>query len=102
MILSYELQNAYNRFYKDMRKYIWSYEVVDALASLEISIYRACPDPVEIRSCITRLKSMIYANLVDDSELKDSLSAIEDLLSPDVSIGCMIDVVREVIPVENN
>jgi hypothetical protein len=62
-----------------MRKYIWDYDVVEALADLEVASYRIFPDVREVHEALSRLKYLVSYYDVDDEELAAALDAFEEL-----------------------
>ena len=50
MISAKQIQNAYVDLYEKLREYIWPAHVVSKIADLEISVYRAFPDLIEIKN----------------------------------------------------
>ncbi len=80
MISYATIQHAYNDLYVEVRKYLWEFPAVEALADLELACYQACPDLDNVRRQLSRFKS--YARCVDDDkDLNDAISAFEDILS---------------------
>lgn len=105
MISSTELHNAYNDLYKQMRRYIWSINTVQILASLEVAVYKAFPDESEVRKCYDALYRDIKGDIPRDEDTEDfykSFDEFEDTLNNFDSIYNDIYVVSEVLVNENN
>lgn len=98
MISSADIQNFYNDMYKQLRKYIWDFSVVAALADLEIAVYKKFQNMNDIKSRFYRLRSQIVEVLSKDEELKDSFDAFEGLFEED-TIYVKINKVEEVLQV---
>lgn len=98
MISSADIQNFYNDMYKQLRKYIWDFSVVAALADLEIAVYKKFQNMNDIKARFYRLRSQIVDVLPTDEELKDSFDAFEELFEED-TIYVKINKVEEVLQV---
>lgn len=98
MVSYADVQNAYNKVYAEVRKYIWDFSVVAALADLEIAVYKTCQDIPDIRMKLQRFKSMIVDVLYEDEDLKKRLEYFENLIK-DNEVYVKLNMVNEVIPV---
>jgi len=98
MISSADIQNSYNAMYKQLRKYIWDFSVVAALADLEIAVYKKFQNMNDIKARFYRLRSQIVDVLSTDEDLKGALDAFEDVLKDD-NIYVKINKVEEVLQV---
>jgi len=96
MISYSDIQNAYNRVYAAMRKYIWDFSVVEALADLEIAAYKTFPNLSEVRSRFYRLRGMVSYLFPEDKEMKKRFDSLGDILEEDVTFS-KINQVNEVI-----
>lgn len=96
MVSYADIQNAYNKLYTQVSKYIWSFPVVAALADLEIAIYQTCQDLVDIRSRYLRFRGLITSVLYNDEELKEAMDNLESLIYED-SVYVKLNKVNEVI-----
>ena len=85
MISTNDIQRAYNDLYVELRKYIWGFEVVKAIADLEVASYTAFPDMAELKSVLSKLKMLIRYDM-DDEELKESFDKFEELIKDDPEI----------------
>ena len=74
-----KFQLAYNDLYVAMRRYIWDYDVVEALANLEVAAYRMFPDVREVHDALTELKYLVSYYELDDEELTAAFDAFEEL-----------------------
>ena len=98
MISSSSIQNAYDALYKQMRKYIWDFPVVAALADLEVAVYKKFQDLSDTRTKFYRLRSSVVDVLHTDEEFKDSFDEFEDILK-DNEVFAKINQVEEVLQV---
>ena len=98
MISSSAIQNAYNGLYKELRKYIWDFSVVAALADLEIATYKRFQNLSDVRTKFYRLRSQITDVLHTDEDLKDAIDAFENILE-DQEVFVKINQVEEVLQV---
>ena len=83
MVSFAKIQNAYNKIYVELRKYVWDFSTVAALADLEISVYKTCQDLSDIRTKYYRLKSLITDVIRVDEELSRRLDSFEELIHED-------------------
>lgn len=96
-----DIQNAYNKLYAEIRKYIWDFATVAALADLEIAVYKTCQDLSDIRTKFLRLKSMLIEIMYSDEEIKHRLEYFEDLIN-EGDVYVKLNMVQEVIPDADN
>lgn len=97
MIGQHEIVNLYNKLYVCARNYIWNYYQVETLADLEVAIYKACPDIVEIRSALTRFYLACLDVIREDEEFKQAYEAMKDLIDSDKTIYTMLNKVEETL-----
>lgn len=96
MISYSDVQNAYNKLYVSLRKYIWDFSVVEALADLEIAAYKTFPDVADVRSKFYRLRGMISFLFIEDEDMKKRFDSLGDILEEDITFS-KINQVNEVI-----
>ncbi len=96
MISYADIQVAYNRLYTEVRKYLWDFSVVAALADLEIAIYKTCQDLSDIRTKFYRFKSLITDVLYTDEELSCAIDYLESLILED-NVYVRLNQVNEVV-----
>ena len=101
MISAVDIQNAYINLYKELRKYIWSAEMVEAIVDLEIAVYETFPDMNRIRKHFKAVKSNLYDIFhSDDKEaaqaMKDVVSKFEEMLTDEVGYS-RIEKVQEAL-----
>lgn len=99
MINSEELQTAYTRLYKQLRKYTWDFCTVQLIADLEISVYRRIPNMSEIRSVFSKLRSAVQDIVRDDGEFQSEVDAFQARLDEDDEVYTKLNQVREVITI---
>ena len=97
MISSSKIQHEYNRLYKELRKYIWDFRAVEAIADLEISVYKLCPDLNEIQSNFDNLRYFTNELEFDDEDLSKRLNKFEDLIQSDDTPFAKLWNVKEVV-----
>lgn len=93
-----DIQHAYNKLYAELRKYIWDFSAVVALADLEIAVYKTCQDLLDIRVKLSRLKYQIMDVVYQDEELDKRLRYLEDLVT-DTKVYVKLNQVQEVLQV---
>lgn len=98
MTSCYEIQSAYVDLYKQLRNYIWGFQVVDAIADLEIACYQSCPNLADVIRCLNKLSSEIVEVTKEDEDLKKSIDNMRKLLESTDSTYIKLNKVREVIP----
>lgn len=97
MISSAKIQREYNRLYKEIRKYIWDFEAVEALADLEIEVYKLCPDIPTVRDRLNNLKYYTNPLVLDDKDLDKAIHRFEDLINSDDTPYSKLWSVKEVV-----
>lgn len=97
-----EFQNAYNYLYECMRKYIWDYDVIEALADVEVKSYQRFPNTRELSESVARLKYLVSYYDIEDKELMDAISAFDELDSEQEELYSKIDSFQEVLQVEDH
>ena len=60
MITATELQQAYVDLYTLLREYIWEFRTVEAIADLEIAVFKAFPDLPDVSKRLAILKQLVY------------------------------------------
>ena len=96
MVSFADIQHAYNKLYAEMRKYFWDFPTVQALADLEVEVYKTCQDLYQLRVRFQVLKSMIGSLVYEDDELNRRLNALDTLIHED-NTYVKLNRVREVI-----
>lgn len=98
MVSFADIQNAYNKVYVELRKYVWDFPTVAALADLEIAVYKTCQDLPDVRAKYYRLKGCISDVILIDEDLQKRLNIFEDLIHADDTY-VKLNQVEEVIQV---
>ena len=78
-----EAKILYERFYKQMRKYIWDIQVVALLAQFEIDLYQAFPDVEAVRKSFSNLRRAIKSVSDEDEELQKTIDNLQDYIDSD-------------------
>lgn len=100
-ISNLDLQQLYIDLYKELRRYIWSIDVVSAIADLEVATFKACPTLDDIRSSLDALKFLLRGTLAEDDDLKAAFDAFQSSIQDIDTVYTILNKVEEVIPVEN-
>ena len=80
MVSCQDLQLEYNDLYIQMRKYIWDFRVVEALADLELACYDACVDLDEVKNCFYALQKLVIHVMNEDEEFKEQFDTFDKFL----------------------
>lgn len=101
-ITSSDIQVRYEQLYTFLMEYLWEFKVVQALANLEISIFKRFPDKDEMSRNLQTLKrdiSLTYNELDDNDEpdFKDAFEKLEEAIDAYDNAGCELYSVQEVI-----
>ena len=95
MIGSSILQTTYNRLYVQLRKYIWSFEAVNAIADLEISCYESFADLLAVRRNLDRVAQFARDIMKEDEDVKKAFDAFDDLLKNEDTMYVKLLAVKE-------
>lgn len=96
MVSYADIQTGYNRLYAEIRKYIWDFPAVAALADLEIAVYKTFQDISDVKVKYYRLKSFLLEVVHQDEDLASRMNEFEKLLEED-EVYVKINQVEEVI-----
>ena len=104
LITSSDLQVKYEHLYKFLMDFLWEFTTVQALANLELAIFKRFPDKEEMLKCLNDLKieiSATYNELAEDDE-KEFQETFDDLETAindfdDENTGCELYAVEEVV-----
>lgn len=80
MVSCKDVQLEYNDLYIQMRKYIWDFRVVEALADLELACYDACVDLDKVKECFYQLQKLVIHVINADDEFKEQFSIFDKFL----------------------
>lgn len=82
MISSTIFMNAYEKFYSEMRNYLWDVQTLEKLADVQIETYKAFIDVDKLEHELSILYNRISSAIEDDEYLKEAYenlkSCIED------------------------
>jgi hypothetical protein len=97
MINCTKIQYQYNRLYREIRNYIWDFDAVEALADLEIEVYKTCQDLDSIRNAFSNLR--LYTREVEyyDEDLAKALDKFEELINSDDTPYAKLWMVKETV-----
>lgn len=99
MISNYELQQAYNDLYAVLRMYIWEYDVIDAIANLEIAVYETLADVNAVKNAFRKLDTLVRPVSQRDEDVKNAMKEFSDVIDSADSVYCKLTQVNEVIQV---
>ena len=103
VITSSDIQVRYEQLYEFLMEYLWEFSTVQALANLEIAIFKRFPDKDEMARCLRDLKhdiSYTYNELANEDEEEDFKEAVENLEEAIENFedpGCELYCVEEVL-----
>lgn len=75
-----ELQNGYESLYECMMQYVWDYNTVSHLVDLQLSIFKAFPDVLEIKSNFSKLFRDITPEFEQDKDLEEAANSFQSLI----------------------
>ena len=96
MLSSSDMQLVYVELYKVMRNYVWSFDVVEQLADLEVEVYQAFPNMSTVRSKFEKLRNLISEQCRADEELEAVVSDFDETIQSDDTLYARIYQVSEV------
>ena len=102
VITSSDIQVKYEKLYKFLMDFLWEFQTVQALANLEIAIFKRFPDKDEMIKCLSELKrsiSFTYNEMAEDDEVefKDAVEDLESAIENFEDPGCELYSVEEVL-----
>ena len=102
VITSSDLQVKYEKLYKFLMNYLWEFQTVQALANLELAIFKRFPDKDEMLRCLSELKLAISATYdelaeADEEKFKETFEALESAVEDFEDPGCKLYQVEEVV-----
>lgn len=89
------IQAKYNDLYSELRRYIWDFATVEAIADLEVACYETCADLNKIRSQFHKLCQQTQEVARTDEELKAVQDEFEELINSDSEVFVEIPAVQE-------
>ena len=104
MIATTSLQNSYNKLYVQLRKYIWDFKMVEALAEFEIAVYQRFPDLDNVKRKFNALYSDVrHTDVFDeDEDLRSAFEVFQDKLNDVDTFYADLTTFKEVIPYEHD
>lgn len=97
MFNTLDIQRAYVDLYRSMRRYIWGFDVVEALASLEIAAYQTCPDLDNLHSKYNQLEYLVRPIASDDEDLRKDLDNFNEVINSGDTTYAVLRQVNEVV-----
>lgn len=80
MISSQDFRNKYEKFYDNMRLYLWPYDTLEQLGQVEVDIYSAFIDRDKLSSDFYRLSSSLKDVLEEDEEFNKAYKDLQKLI----------------------
>lgn len=92
MLSAKQIQNSYIKLYKQLREYIWPYEVVKDIANLEISCFQTFPSLDDIKLNLSKLKQkcLRYLDIDDDQLVLEEFDDMSELLDSEDTLFAKI------------
>lgn len=102
LVTSADLQVKYEQLYHFLMGFLWEFQTVQALANLEIAIFKRFPEKEEMQRCLRDLKNSIcytYNELAQDDEedFKETVEDLEQAIEDYDNAGCELYGVEEII-----
>lgn len=91
-----DLKKYYVRLYEELRNYLWDFRTVEAIAELEIAVYRRFPDSSEIKAKFNRLYSLISNTCAEDTYLATAATNFKNTINSSDTYYSRITKPREV------
>jgi len=83
MTSSQDYRRQYERFYAEMRNYLWTVKTLTILADLEEAIYDAFVDTDRIKNNLKKLESAIKDTMKDDEMLSKAFNELKEINEED-------------------
>lgn len=96
MISNLDIQNNYNHLYECLRNYIWPFDVVSAIADLEIACYKTCPSLLEVRTRLSQLRRVTQDVMQSDDEFNQTFEKFESDIADADDVYAVLNQVEEV------
>lgn len=80
MISSQDFRNKYEKFYDNMRLYLWPYDTLEQLGQVEVDIYSAFINRDKLSSDFYRLSSSLKDVLEEDEEFNKAYKDLQELV----------------------
>ena len=94
-----EFRNSYEKFYSEMRKYLWPFDVLTQLGELEVEIYSAFFDINKIVALLNKLYSSIKDTFEDDEAFEKAYNQLKKLADiQDANVYHRLNQVAETNP----
>lgn len=78
-ISSQDFRNIYEKFYAQLRNYLWPYKTLKELADVEVDIYSAFIDIDKLQNDLNKLYTSIKDVFKDDPNLEKSYNLLFEL-----------------------
>lgn len=89
-----KLKKGYINLYKEMMKYIWSYDTVELLAELEVAVCNIFPIMTDVRTKFQRLENSIRNQIREDEKMKNAFDEFRALMEEEITYANIAVVVK--------
>lgn len=89
-----KLKKGYINLYKQMMKYIWSYDTIELLAELEVAVCNVFPIMTDVRTKFQRLENSIRTQIKEDDEMKKACDDFRELMTEEITYANIIVAVK--------
>ena len=98
MISANDLKYLYVKLYAELRNYVWTLDVLEAIADLEVAIFTTFPKEDEIKRALEDLYrlGLKELDLDDDDPLKQAYTALSDKVNEADGFYCKLNKLMEV------
>lgn len=102
IISSQDFRNTYQKFYNDVRQYLWPYNVIEEIATVQDDIFTAFIDIEQLRNDFRKLYKSIKEAIDEDEFLNKSYKELSELIENEYENPYLkISRVEEVNPDED-
>ena len=101
MISAKSIQHEYDKLYVQLRKYIWSFSIVQTIADIEIASYTLFTDIDDLRRLLNKLKMETLSVYNKDEEYRSALDSFLNLIAETGTIYLKLNQVKEVLSYED-
>ena len=89
-------RNRYIDLYKELRKYLWDFDVICVIADIETEVYKIFPDILKLQGLVDKLRRLIFEVVREDPEMKAVVDAFVLELDDNPEVVSFIKTFKEV------
>ena len=105
VVSSQDFRNTYEKFYSEIRKYLWPYDALKVLGDIEVDIFTSFIDMPKLSNDLTKLSSFIKETMKEDEDLNKQYYELVDMVAkaqePDTMTYSRLGKVNEINPEKN-